>query len=400
MSSTGPMILYTTGDASPQSGAFRQVLEMSKHMGEWGFRSVLVLSDASPRSLLEGSVSSSAIHFMSLPRPRMGRSVREYAGDAIQTARSIIRLSRLIRRQRVAVVHVNEIVDVYGALAARMSGVPCVWHLRADLSSAPPLVRAWLPRIALALATRVVAVSVSASEQTFRDLPARNEKVSVIHNPGPDPSVFHADVDGSSVRRELGLADDALLVILVAKLSERKGHEEFIRAAPKVLASFPDTRFLIVGGELEGMHHRRYAHSLRLLPAELGVEDAVVFAGYRADVPQIMAAADIVTHCSTYPDPFPGVVLQAMAMGRAVIASDLGGPREQIEDGTSGVLIPPGDPSALADAICSLLADPDRRAALGEAAALRVASTFTADSFYRQLAHLYRQVHLGVRGIG
>jgi glycosyltransferase involved in cell wall biosynthesis len=385
-----PKILYTTGDASPQSGAFRQVLEMNKHMEELGFRSVLVLSDACPRSLLEGSAS--ALHVLPLPRPRMGRSAREYAGDAIQTVRSITRLRRLIRRERVAVVHVNEIVDVYGAIAAKLSGVPCVWHLRADLSSAPAFVQALLPRIVLALSTRVVAVSASASDHTFGGYGARNGKVSVIHNPGPDPSVFHPNVDGSSVRRDLGLADDALLVILVAKLSERKGHEEFIRAAPKVLASFPEARFVIVGGELEGPHHRRYARSLRLLPAELGVEDAIVFAGYRADVPQIMAAADIVTHCSTYPDPFPGVVLQAMALGRAVIASDLGGPREQIEDGISGVLIPPGDPSVLADAICSLLLDPDRRAALGEAAALRVASTFTGDSFYRQLAHLYRQL--------
>ena len=105
-----------------------------------------------------------------------------------------------------------------------------------------------------------------------------------------------------------------------------------------------------------------------------------------------MAASDVVTHCSTYPDPFPGVVLQAMAVGKAVVASDVGGPREQIEDGMSGLLIPPDDPDMLADAICSLLGDPARRAALGEAAALRVASAFSTDSFYRQLAHLYQQV--------
>ncbi|MDP9300108.1 MAG: glycosyltransferase family 4 protein [Actinomycetota bacterium] len=393
-----PTILYTTSDASPQSGAFRQVFEMNKHMAELGFRPVLVLPQAPPRSLLDGG-SASAVNVMPLPRPRTGRSARQYAGDVIQTARSIRRLSRLIRREHVAVVHVNEILDVYGAVAAKVAGVPCVWHLRADLSSAPTFVQTWLPRIVLALSTKVVSVSASASEHTFRGRGAGSGKVSVIHNPGPDPSVFHPNVDGSSVRRDLGLADDALLVILVAKLSERKGHEVFIRAAPKVLASFPDARFVIVGGELEGEHHRRYARLLRQLPAELGVEEAVVFAGYRGDVPQIMAAADIVTHCSTYPDPFPGVVLQAMASGKPVIASDIGGPREQIEGGTSGILIPPNDPDVLADAICVLLADPDGRARLGQAAALRVASAFTADSFYRQLADLYEQVsHSGQRG--
>jgi glycosyltransferase involved in cell wall biosynthesis len=392
-----PTILVTTSDASPQSGAFRQVFEMNKHMGELGFRPVLVLPEAPPRSLLDGE--SALVYVMPLPRPRRGRSARLYAGDAVQTARSIIRLRSLIRREHVDLVHVNEIVDVYGAVAARVAGVPCVWHLRADLSSAPTFVQMLLPRTVLALSTKVVSVSASAFEHTFRGRGARNGKVSVIHNPGPDPCVFHPNIDGSSVREGLGLADDALLVILVAKLSERKGHEVFIRAAPKVIASFPDARFVIVGGELEGKHHRRYAQLLRRLPVELGVEGAVVFAGYRDDVPQILAAADIVTHCSTYPDPFPGVVLQGMATGKAVIASDVGGPREQIEDGRSGVLIPPGDPDVLADAICVLLADPERRARLGEAAVLRVASAFTADSFYRQLAHLYKQViHSARRG--
>ena len=105
-----------------------------------------------------------------------------------------------------------------------------------------------------------------------------------------------------------------------------------------------------------------------------------------------MAAADVITHCATHPDPFPGVVLQGMALGKAVIASDLGGAREQIEDGVSGALVPPGDPSALAEVICSLLKDPDERASLGQAAARRVTSDFTSESFYRQLSHVYRRL--------
>ena len=118
----------------------------------------------------------------------------------------------------------------------------------------------------------------------------------------------------------------------------------------------------------------------------------MTFLGYRRDVPAIMAAADVVTHCSTYPDPFPEVVLQGMAMGKAVVASDLGGPREQIEDHVSGVLVPPDDPSALADAISALLQAPERRASLGGEAALRVPSLFGAESFYRRLSEIYRRL--------
>src|SRR5207302_1276722 len=100
-----------------------------------------------------------------------------------------------------------------------------------------------------------------------------------------------------------------------------KGHDVLLRATPKILSSFPTTRFLFVGGELDGPRHARYAERLRALPRALGVECAVTFAGYRSDIAEIMAAADVVVHCSTYPDPFPGVVLQAMAVGTPVVAS-------------------------------------------------------------------------------
>ena len=277
---SAPKILYTTGDASLQSGAFRQVLEMSKHMGELGFRSVLVLPEAPPRSMFDATAASVSCLYPdpgSAVRPgvRGGRDPDHAQYRPVAPPHPTGRGRRRARQRDPRCVR--------GRCAAKMAGVPCVWHLRADLSSAPAVVEAWLPRIVLALSTRVVAVSASAAEHTFKR-GARNGKISVIHNPRPDPSVFHLLVDGSSVRREFGLVDDAFLVTLVAKLSERKGHDVFIRAAPKVLASFPDTRFVIVGGELEGEHHRRYSRSLRRLLVELGVEEAVVFAGYRPDV--------------------------------------------------------------------------------------------------------------------
>ena len=214
----------------------------------------------------------------------------------------------------------------------------------------------------------------------------------MIHDPGPDPSKFHPGVDGISVRKEFGLDQDTFLVTLVAKLADRKGHETLIRAIPQVLAAFPDTYFMIVGGGLDGDHHREYARGLKSLPRELGVGEKVIFTGFRSDIPQIMAASDIITHCSTYPDPFPGVVLQGMALGKPVIASNLGGPREQIKDQVSGLLVEPGNPTALAEAICSLLEDEEKRASLGKAAASRAKSTFTSDLYFQKLSNLYERL--------
>jgi len=385
-----PTILYTSADASPQSGAYRCLLDMGTQIRHWGFRSVLVLSQRP----FESGATADALptYVVPLPRPRRGRSISQYGADLLETVRSAFRLVRIIRREHVAVVHVNEILDIYAGIAARAAGVPVVWHIRADMSSWPSPLRALLPRFVNALSAQIVAVSASVREEVFRRHGVATSKVRVIHDPGPDPADFHPAVDGSAVRRELGVPDDALLVVLVSKLVEPKGHEVLLRAAPQVLRSFPNARFAIVGGDVDGAHHARYAARLRRLPQELGIGSAVTFTGFRSDIPQIMAAADIVVHCATHPDPFPGVVLQAMAVGTPVIASDIGGPREQIADGMTGVLVPMADAEALSKAIRALMADPAKRSSLGRSAASHVSSTFTSDAFHRELSEVYEQV--------
>ena len=384
-----PKILYTSADADRQGGALRCLFDMGNEIGNWGFRPILVLSKDQAGSSPTHENGSVRTYVLALPRPKRGRSVGSYLRDVVETVRSARQLASIIRRERVSLVHVNEILDVYGGIAAKIARVPCVWHVRADISSWPLPLKMALPRIVAWLSSEIIAVSASVEEEVFRLQGVETPKVSVIHDPGPDPSAFRPDLSGAVVRRELGVGDRAELVVLVAKMVEPKGHEVLIRAVPTVLASFPEAHFVIVGGDLDGLHHQRYAAHLRRLPVELGIGSAVTFTGFRDDVPQIMAAADVVAHCSTHPDPFPGVVLQGMALGKAVVASDIGGPREQIEDGLSGILVAPGDPVVLARAITDLLGDPARRASLGSAAATSVRDRFTSDGFYRRLALAY-----------
>jgi glycosyltransferase involved in cell wall biosynthesis len=105
----------------------------------------------------------------------------------------------------------------------------------------------------------------------------------------------------------------------------------------------------IVGGELEAEHHKKCSARLKSLVQELNIEERVVSTEFRSDVPQVMGASDIITHCSTYSDSFPGNVMQGMVVGKPVIASNLGGPKEQIEHGDSGMLVPPNNPEKLAE---------------------------------------------------
>jgi glycosyltransferase involved in cell wall biosynthesis len=383
-----PKVLYTSADLDAQGGALRCLLDMGNEIGRWGFRPVLVLSDRQSASTGDGPRAVTTYR-LPLPRPQRGRPVTAYVRDVVETLVNARRLAAIIRRERVAVVHVNEILDVYGGIAARIARVPCVWHVRADISSWPRPLTALLPWVVGGLSSEVLAVSDSVRTHVFAEHGVRDSKVSVLHDPGPDPATFRPGLDGSAIKRELDVEDEAPIVVLVAKMVEPKGHEVLLRAVPRIIRSFPRARVVVVGGDLEGAHHRAYAERIRRLPADLGVAHAVTFTGYRSDVARIMAAADVVTHCSTHPDPFPGVVLQGMALGKAVVASDIGGPREQIDPGRSGLLVPPADSDALAGAVCWLLGDPDLREALGRVAAREVRTRFAADRFYQRLASSY-----------
>jgi glycosyltransferase involved in cell wall biosynthesis len=393
MSAARPVtVLYTSSDASPQSGAFRWLVEMAVGIAERGYRPVLALPEEAATGWPPTAAPALRAYFLRLPRMSRARSAAGNLAALGWTILGALRIVGIIRREGVGVVHVNEIRDLHGGIAAQIARVPCVWHVRADTSTWPGPVRRGLPRLVAALADEVVCVSASVREEVFLRQGVRTGKLSVLHDAGPDPRILRSDDDRSRVRGELGARDGAPLVVLVSKLVEPKGHEVLLRAVPRILEAVPAARFAIVGGEEEGPRHRAYAERLRRIVQEEGVDGAVTFTGYRQDVVRLMAAADVLVHCPTHPDPFPAVVLEGMALGKPVVASAIGGVREQVEPGVSGVLVPPGDPVALADAIVSLLADPDRRRALGRAAASRVEATFRREAFFDRLVRIYERV--------
>jgi glycosyltransferase involved in cell wall biosynthesis len=363
---------------------------MSRGIEKYGYRPVLILhKEAQDSSLLIPEEREQA-YFLPLPRARRRQSIGYCIRYFLQNIQSIYKFTRVIRKEQASLVHINEILDLYAAVPARLAGVPCVWHIRADLPGAP-WSRWFLPRIVNFLSERVIAPSKSVQKRMFEEQGIPTDKVVVIHTPGPDLERFHPRVEGAAIREELNLEEGCFVVSLVGKLVELKGHKTLLRAAPIILESFPNTYFLLVGAELAG-RHKEYAHSVKALPKELGIGDRVIFTGFRSDVPQIMAASDVITHCSTYPDPFPGVVLQAMAVGKPVVAANLGGAPEQIKHGVSGILVEPKNSEALARAICSLLADSTKRVQVGQAAANRVRSKFASEQFFLQLANLYGEL--------
>ena len=218
-------------------------------------------------------------------------------------------------------------------------------------------------------------------------------KIQVLYDPGFDLDSFRPTCPPNPIREEFGVYLRWQARCTCSKNRSAKGHPTLIRAVPRILSQIPNARFVIVGGEVSGRTHRGYAEELRSLVEELDVGRAVEFAGFRRDIADIMNAADILLQCSIYPDPFPGVVLQSMFLGKAVVATRIGGAIEQIEHEVSGLLIRPDDDRQLADSIIRLLKDDDLCRKLGSAASKRVADDFGFDRYQDQWLAVYSRLY-------
>lgn len=197
------------------------------------------------------------------------------------------------------------------------------------------------------------------------------------------------------VREMWGIPEGAPTVGAVSRLDPVKGHDVLLRAWPAVLERHPEARLLVVGGAYGAGDP--IAARLEALAADLRIGGSVTFTGMRADVLDHYAAMDVVAHPSRY-DLFPFTVLEAMQLGRAVVATEVGGIPEMVEDGADGVLVPPEDEAALAAAISDLLDDPARRAALGAEAARRVAGKWTVERAGEEALALYNRILLEKEG--
>ncbi len=277
-----------------------------------------------------------------------------------------------------------------GAVATRLSRTPLVTHLH-DILTADHfgrLNRRLSVTSANTTCRRVIADS-QATADAFVAAGGRSSLVRVVHYGFAPPDLGPSELgpaggdrgdDRASLRAELGLAPDAFVVGHVGRLSPWKGQDVFIRA----LARVPEATGLIVGSALFG--ESDVEPRLRALAAELGVADRVVLTGFRPDPARVMAASDLVVHSSTSPEPFGRVIVEAMLVGRPVVAARAGGPLEIIDDGRTGWLTEPGDDVALADRIDACRRDPDGRDRVARAGREAAAGRFTLDAFHRGIA--------------
>jgi glycosyltransferase involved in cell wall biosynthesis len=363
-------------------GPAQHVIHLTARLPRDRFDSVLLSGREAPS---EGSMHDLAARWAvrSIAVPGLGRRL-----SPVDDARSLVFLTRFFRRFRPHIVHTHTAkAGAIGRLAARLTGVPVVvhtyhGHVFHGYFSRPMTSLFLAVERSLARSTsRLLTVSESVKRELERYRIGRPGQVAVLPL-GLDLDRFlTCEARGGELRRELGLGDRSPLVGVVARLVPIKRHQDFIAASALVAVRIPDAMFLIIGdgerrAELEALVRRQ------------GLAERVKFLGWRQDLDRIYADLDAVVLTSAN-EGSPVSLIEAMAAACPVVATRVGGVPDLVEHGVSGLLGRAGDPAATAEAIATLLADPERRRALGQAGRKRVRDAYGIDRLVSDMDRLY-----------
>lgn len=286
------------------------------------------------------------------------------------TVQQFFSFARWCRRERIAVVQTCDLyANIFGLPAAALGGVPVRIGSRRELNPDKSEAHIRLQRFAYRFATKVVANS-PAAQRILESEGLPTGSIAVIPN-GLDPAAFP----------ERSARPEVRTIVTVANLRPEKNHEALIAAAVLLVRRYPQLRFQFVG---DGP--RRQA--LEQLAVQRGVARHIDFLGHREDVPALLAAADAFALPSRS-EAFPNGAIEAMAAGLPVVASAVGGLVDLIDDGRTGLLVPPGDPESLAQALATLIDSPARAAAIGRAAREDVHRQYSFDRMIAAFTHLY-----------
>ena len=377
-------ILYLDS-GSGIGGGQRSLLLLLKYLDATRFRSFLgCLGD----SMLAAAARKAGHPVIPLDLPKQhdkGDKVRRFTFDDIMRdllqLKVIFQLLWVLEEKQIDLIHANSLAaGLIGGIAAKLYGVPIVMHKRYATAYGV------LDRLCEKLLDRVILVS-EATRWAF----APHSKQTLIYN-GVELSALRPPLSpprwrgGKTLRTDLNLDPDALLIGIVTRITPEKGIHLLIEATAKLKAS-PYIQLLVVGGPYFPKD-AEYIDSLKVQAEKLGIADRVIFTGFLEDIQAILSLLDVVLLASTIPEACPRTIIEAMAAGVPVIATPLGGSKELVTPET-GILVPAEDADAFAAAITQLAEDNERRKRMGKACRLRAEQLFCATQNARLTEDLY-----------
>jgi glycosyltransferase involved in cell wall biosynthesis len=297
------------------------------------------------------------------------------------SANALKQLSGIIKKYKIDLVHSNSTggISFLGSLAAKLKRIPFVWHVRTMDQGVINFVQSLL-------ATKIVAIS-QATKNKFWWLPMKN-KISVIYN-GVDLRKFDMEVDRINIRKSLGCKEDESLVGTIGRYHAIKGYEYIIKAAGIILKIFPGIKFFVAG--LDYNEENKTLISLKNSVNKLNLEDRIILSGKKDGVAEIISSLDIFI-LTSLTESFGRVLVEAMAAKKPVVAFNVGGVAEIVEDGKTGFLVKARDYKVFASKIIYLLKNPEMAKTMGEAGRRRCEELFGIDLYVKRIQSVYREL--------
>ncbi len=294
----------------------------------------------------------------------------------------IMRLAAWLKANRVELVNTHSSNDGWLAgIAARLAGCTLIRSRHIEVDYPNRFVSGMAFR---SLPRYVITTSQLIANRLVEELGVLPERVSCIST-GIDLAKFNPALKGN-LREELGVAPDVALVGMISVLRSWKGHATFLDAAVQLLKSSKRPVHFVIAGDGPGRQE------LTDKIAKDPWKGHVTLLGHRSDVPNVLAALDVLVLPSFAHEGIPQIILQAQAMARAVVATTVGGIPEVVEDNVTGLLVPPRNPEALAEKIQTLLDNPDLRTRLGKAALAKIEAQHSVDAMGEGLLKLYAEI--------
>lgn len=360
--------------------------------------------------LFKGAIKDQAGFQFSVVVPRIGQYEREYLKLGIKVHAfpiSIIRRSlnpvkilltlllfvpnvfqlvRIIKRDKVDLVHTQKMNTLVGDVAARFAGIPVI-HSSHEIALSPKWLYERVAALILHLSDRVVVTCI----ETRKMFPKKDKgKVQVIHN-GFDINQFDGPFDAPAIRREFSIPEESIVIGTGGRIAPSKGSDVFLQAIAEVIRKFPEAKFILIG-DIIMEEDRPYKDKVYRMKDELKLEKCLTISGFRKDYHAVLAAMDVFVLPSLY-DTLPSIVIEAMALSKPVVATRVGGVPEQVKEGVSGILIPPGDSKKLADGIIRLIEDRNLMVRMGKMGRQRVETLFSLEQYIHNTLAMYREFH-------
>lgn len=377
-------------------GADRYLLRLVRALDKQMFAPVVVVAnDIEYEGLLTDELDKSSVAWQEMRLGVLRRRYQNAGGMALfgyRTAVSALQIAAYCRRHQVSLLHSNSSAVFAGGLAARLARIPHIWHIH-EIITQPQWLNKLIARNLDVLADQVVAVSTPVKDNLLLGYPQLDAKIRVIHN-GIDHKKFsHVQpVAVQQLRQQWQATPNTVVIGMIGRISAWKGQPFFLQAAARMVNLQPNIRFVLVGGCVPGETWRLDA--LRQQVDELGLAPFVHIDDFRLDIPTVLAAFDIFALPSIRPDPFPTVVLEAMAAAKPVVATAHGGATEQLDPGQTGFLVSPTDPAEMASAFQVLVDDVEKRQAMGQNGRFRLLEHFTTQKHTQKIVALYNETIL------